>query len=304
MTKAQAIRRALLKRLGLHGWNRVRVWPFQSIRIVGEVWQLESTWSPQGTRAYLLFHTDNFDGTVVEYVSITSQPPEAVFLYHGDGWLIRRPWRADVPAMFNELARIRGEGQPEPPSSPAPSGPEGRMQILHRLSERQVRLFTCACLRRFGHIVEKERNQLAIETMEQYADGLIRKRDMKKARKAASIPWLTSFDAREEAVSTLQAATRVLTKEHQRVLDDLLSDVAGNLDSVVSLRPSWLRRNGGIVATIAQAIYADQSFAELPILADALEEAGCDNVEILNHCRQPGEHTRGCWVLDLLLDKS
>jgi hypothetical protein len=41
----------------------------------------------------------------------------------------------------------------------------------------------------------------------------------------------------------------------------------------------------------------------MPILADALEEAGCTNVDILNHCRQPGEHVRGCWVIDLLLGK-
>jgi hypothetical protein len=57
------------------------------------------------------------------------------------------------------------------------------------------------------------------------------------------------------------------------------------------------------VVSLAQSIYDDRAIDRLPILADALEDAGCDNAEILNHCRQPGEHVRGCWPVDLLLDK-
>jgi hypothetical protein len=64
--------------------------------------------------------------------------------------------------------------------------------------------------------------------------------------------------------------------------------------------PSWLMWNNGTVARLAQAIYSDNCFADLPILADALEEAGCENEPILQHCRQPGQHVRGCWVVDLL----
>jgi hypothetical protein len=66
----------------------------------------------------------------------------------------------------------------------------------------------------------------------------------------------------------------------------------------------WLSWNDGIVPKLAQAIYDDRVFDRLPILADALEEAGCTNADILNHCRRPGEHVRGCWVVDLLLGKS
>ena len=54
---------------------------------------------------------------------------------------------------------------------------------------------------------------------------------------------------------------------------------------------------------IAQAIYDDRAFDRMPILADALEDAGCMDQTILNHCRQSGEHVRGCWVVDLLLGK-
>jgi hypothetical protein len=51
----------------------------------------------------------------------------------------------------------------------------------------------------------------------------------------------------------------------------------------------------------AAEIYETQRFHEMPILADALEDAGCDDPDILSHCREPGAHARGCWVLDLLL---
>jgi hypothetical protein len=54
---------------------------------------------------------------------------------------------------------------------------------------------------------------------------------------------------------------------------------------------------------MAQAIYNDRRFSDLPILADALEEAGCTDPDILTHCRGPGPHVRGCWVIDLLLGK-
>jgi hypothetical protein len=57
------------------------------------------------------------------------------------------------------------------------------------------------------------------------------------------------------------------------------------------------------VIALAEAIYDERAFDRLPILADALEEAGCTNADILNHCRQPGEHVRGCWVVDLILGK-
>jgi hypothetical protein len=59
-----------------------------------------------------------------------------------------------------------------------------------------------------------------------------------------------------------------------------------------------------MVQTLAQAIYDHKAFDRMPILADALEEAGCTEEDILNHCRQPGEHVNGCWVVDLLLGKA
>jgi hypothetical protein len=64
---------------------------------------------------------------------------------------------------------------------------------------------------------------------------------------------------------------------------------------------AWRTSNA---VTLAQSIYADRAFDRMPILAaDALEDACCDNADILNHCRKPGEHVRGCWVVDLVLAK-
>ena len=57
------------------------------------------------------------------------------------------------------------------------------------------------------------------------------------------------------------------------------------------------------VTALAEAIYDDRRFADLPILADALEDAGCTSADVLDHCRTPGEHVRGCWVVDLVLEK-
>jgi ferredoxin len=59
--------------------------------------------------------------------------------------------------------------------------------------------------------------------------------------------------------------------------------------------------NDSTVVKLATAIYDELRFQDMPILADALEESGCDNPDILNHCRQPGEHVKGCWVVDLIL---
>ena len=57
------------------------------------------------------------------------------------------------------------------------------------------------------------------------------------------------------------------------------------------------------VLALAGEIYEDRAFDRLPILADALQDAGCEDKDVLTHCRQPGGHSRGCWVMDVLLGK-
>jgi hypothetical protein len=84
----------------------------------------------------------------------------------------------------------------------------------------------------------------------------------------------------------------------------LLHDLFGNSFRPSTLDPTVLAWNGGTVPKLAQAIYDERRFADLPILADALEEAGCSNPDVLAHCRSDGPHVRGCWAVDFLLGKS
>jgi len=81
---------------------------------------------------------------------------------------------------------------------------------------------------------------------------------------------------------------------------DLLHDIFCNPFRPINLSPAWLTTK---VVELAQQIYDERAFDRLPTLANALEEAGCTNPEILSHCRGPGPHVRGCWVVDLLLGK-
>lgn len=67
--------------------------------------------------------------------------------------------------------------------------------------------------------------------------------------------------------------------------------------------PAWLEWNDAAVLRLARTIHADQLFDQLPVLADALEDAGCDDSELLGHCREETLHARGCWVLALLLGR-
>ena len=92
-----------------------------------------------------------------------------------------------------------------------------------------------------------------------------------------------------------------LMMAHERAIAAAVRDVFGAPSPVVIERASLDQSSGA--ATIAQAIYEKADFSSLPILADALEDAGCTDRAILDHCRQPGEHVRGCWVVDLVLGK-
>jgi hypothetical protein len=84
----------------------------------------------------------------------------------------------------------------------------------------------------------------------------------------------------------------------------LLRELFGPLPfRAVEVNPSWLTANGGVVGHLARRAYDTYDFEALPVLADALEEAGCEQSDILRHCRQAGQHAIGCWVLDYLLGK-
>jgi hypothetical protein len=96
-------------------------------------------------------------------------------------------------------------------------------------------------------------------------------------------------------------------EEEYQIHVKLLHDIFGNPFRPVTINAAW---ETPAVVSLAYAAYDRHIMPaetlepdRLAVLADALEDAGCDNADILNHCRQPGEHVRGCWVLDLLLGK-
>ena len=80
----------------------------------------------------------------------------------------------------------------------------------------------------------------------------------------------------------------------------VLREIVGNPFRPVPFDPRW--RTSDTVG-LAQAIYDDRAFERMPILADALMDAGCEDEQIIGHCRGEGPHVRGCWVVDLILDK-
>ena len=86
----------------------------------------------------------------------------------------------------------------------------------------------------------------------------------------------------------------------QIIQSNILRDIFGNPFRPVAFSPSW--RSSTAVALAAQ-MYESRDFSAMPILGDAIQDAGCDSADMLDHCRGPGPHVRGCWVVDLVLGK-
>lgn len=101
----------------------------------------------------------------------------------------------------------------------------------------------------------------------------------------------------------LNEAGQVVAATEANVRCHLLRDIFGNPFRPVTIDPAWLTWNCGTVVHLAQAIYDERAFDRMPILADALEDAGCHDADILEHCRGGREHVRGCWLVDLILGK-
>jgi hypothetical protein len=172
------------------------------------------------------------------------------------------------------------------------------MQFLEaRASMRRIRLFTSAVLRRDETLMTFGAWRRAMEVSERFADG-----------EATTAEWHSACTALQEACKgndpePTPDIVGSYRESDREMLVGLVRDIFGNPFRHVSIHPAWLMWHEGAIPRLAQAIYAERAFDRLPILADALENAGCDDANILAHCRQPGEHVRGCWVVDLLLGK-
>jgi hypothetical protein len=111
--------------------------------------------------------------------------------------------------------------------------------------------------------------------------------------------YIPSEDREGETVLPAAALAR-----EQAVHAELLRDVIGNpFRPVPTIEPAWLSWNDGTIPRLALSIDNERAFDRMGILADALEEAGCTERTILEHCRGAHQHVRGCWVVDLLLSK-
>jgi hypothetical protein len=200
----------------------------------------------------------------------------------------------------------------------ASADPEAMLACLgERVSDRKLRLFACACCRRVWHLIASPPAWAAVEASEQYADGLISVAELREVAVGRwEAPVCIAGASEQQALHALLAAARasreyrsgpVEALHHVRCADpdalsqaNLLRDIIGNPHRKVAIDPTWLNCNGGQVAVMAQQMYDERSFDLLPILADALEDAGCTDARILEHLRGTGLHVRGCWAVDLL----
>jgi hypothetical protein len=207
-----------------------------------------------------------------------------------------------------------------------------------RSVERMDRLFGAACCRRIWPLIADE-IQDCVEVAERFADDQATIEELRAAQEKALAKWIPSgggdfgakacervcagfVDADYVSRDTINAAIwpkrialgfvdRTITGaelatdkalveaevvEHRR----LLRDIFGNPFRPVTFSPSW---QTDTAVSLARTMYDSREFSAMPILADALQDAGCDNDDILSHCRGNGPHVRGCWVVDLVLGK-
>jgi hypothetical protein len=194
------------------------------------------------------------------------------------------------------------------------SRPEKMLEFLRcRASGRKLRLFACARAR----VVWQQLSPLgrrAVEVAEGFADGLASGKERYtacEAVRAASIPslrghdWLAIAAAAEDELQGMYAGPRSVRSTLEPMREcALYREVFGPLPfRPVPILPCWLAWEGGTVPGLARAVYEEGGFDGLPVLADALEEAGCADEALLTHLREPGLHARGCWAVDLLLSR-
>lgn len=206
-----------------------------------------------------------------------------------------------------------------------------------RADVRRLRLLACACCRAIWPQLPDPRSRAGIEVAERYADGKANERELAAARtkalaaagngerKAGYAPyWTLNHNLRDSLAHALMAAvdaamlsavgTARAGKEsavwmttttaasaaamaHQA---DLVREVFGNPFRPGTMRAGW---RTSVVVGLARQAYAEREFTILPVLADALEDAGCEDADLLTHLRGPDTHVRGCWALDRVLGR-
>jgi hypothetical protein len=210
--------------------------------------------------------------------------------------------------------------------------PKPMLEFLRgKASDRKLRLFAVGCCRHIWRLLPDEHCRKALEVAERFADGMETEQDLRDAADtafgsadAASTSGggryfaarctfyaanLLAYDAAVGAARNLHTATVDAAGEEiadrvnasdavNRYRKGLVEHIFGNPFRPVTVSPEWLTGN---VVSLARSVYDDRAFDRMPELADALHAAGCDNDEILGHCRGPGHMCVGagwfiwCW---------
>jgi hypothetical protein len=215
--------------------------------------------------------------------------------------------------------------------------PERMLDFLGaRATERKLMLFAVACCRRVEALLTDRRSRRALDAAERFAYGEADVDELQEAQAAAHAAWTAlPTGVATDRMEALWVAARAASwtacrgdagvsapaaahyaawanrggatlcgRSPERAAQAaLVRCVFGNPFMPVSLDPAWTAWNDGVVRKLARCIYDERALGRLPLLADALEEAGCDCWEILDHCRGKGPHVRGCWVVDRLLGR-
>jgi hypothetical protein len=167
--------------------------------------------------------------------------------------------------------------------------------LTGKASDRKLGLFACACWYRYKTLTASKAGWAATQAAERNAEKLqgCTEKELNSARREA------------EAALRFVAGRSIIARRKERAVQAcLLRDlIVPFYFRTIPIDLSNLAWNDSTLPKLAQAIYDNRSFQDLPILADALEEGSCATADLLTHCRQPGEHVRGCWVVDLMLRK-
>jgi hypothetical protein len=218
----------------------------------------------------------------------------------------------------------------------AATDPQQMLEFVRETaSDRKLRLLACGCCRLTLNALADARSGRALEAAERYADGYIGEAELAGAASAAYDAYREAkvaegydadSDVHPEYAGHLHFVAHATTREVDLAADwaislqwgsddercDLLRCVFGNpFRPIPTVPTAWLTYDGGTARKLAEDAYTERQLptgtlevGRLAVLADALEDAGCADSELITHLRGPGTHVRGCWALDLLLVKS
>jgi hypothetical protein len=182
--------------------------------------------------------------------------------------------------------------------------PYALMRAAQPITQRKGKLFVVGCCRQHSNVLRNRLNRRAIRAIEDNADGKLTGQELRERAGRGVIGYRLAT-----ACSAVPADPMFVILTEHLVLDPdanravqchLLRDIFGSPFRLVALNANWRTAD---VLGLARAIYDERAFDRLPILADALQDAGCDDEPLLGHCRGRGPHVRGCGAVDLVLGR-